>query len=69
MPKLRTAHPDVRNFILTVMIYWIEQTGIDGWRLDVADEMEMSTLQTIELFRNILIFYLVKPGEMHFGWW
>ena len=46
MPKLRTAHPDVRNFILSVMIYWIEQTGIDGWRLDVADEMEMSTLQT-----------------------
>ncbi|HOG61734.1 MAG TPA: alpha-amylase family glycosyl hydrolase, partial [Flexilinea sp.] len=24
-------------------------TGIDGWRLDVADEMEMSTLQTIRM--------------------
>ncbi len=49
MPKLRTAHSDVRDFILSVMIYWIEQTGIDGWRLDVADEMEMSTLQTIRM--------------------
>lgn len=49
MPKLRTAHPDVRDFILSVMIFWIEQTGIDGWRLDVADEMEMSTLQTIRM--------------------
>lgn len=47
MPKLKTFNPEVRNFILEVLTYWVETAGIDGWRLDVADEIEMSTLQTI----------------------
>ncbi len=45
MPKLRTSHPDVRDMILDVMFYWIEKAGIDGWRLDVADEVERTTWQ------------------------
>lgn len=45
MPKLRTADPDVRKFILSVMSYWIEMADIDGWRLDVADEVESGTWQ------------------------
>ncbi len=40
MPKLNTANPEVRAFILEVMRYWIRETGIDGWRLDVADEVD-----------------------------
>ncbi len=47
MPKLRTSHPDVREMILDVMTYWIREAGIDGWRLDVADEVDFSTLQMI----------------------
>ena len=42
MPKLNTGNPDVQDFILSVMSYWIEEYGIDGWRLDVADEVEGS---------------------------
>lgn len=42
MPKLNTANPEVRDFILKVMFYWIEEFGIDGWRLDVADEVDPS---------------------------
>ena len=45
MPKLNTSNPDVRCFILEVMEYWIERYHIDGWRLDVADEVDMSVWQ------------------------
>ncbi|WP_018250244.1 alpha-glycosidase [Orenia marismortui] len=40
MPKLKTANPEVRNYILDIARYWIEEVGIDGWRLDVADEID-----------------------------
>lgn len=40
MPKLNTSHPEVRDYILDVARYWIEEAGIDGWRLDVADEVD-----------------------------
>lgn len=40
MPKLNTSNLEVREFILQVMEYWIKEFGIDGWRLDVADEVD-----------------------------
>lgn len=45
MPRLRTANPRVREYILSVMLYWLQTAGIDGWRLDVADEIDASTLR------------------------
>jgi len=42
MPKLNTANREVREFILKVMDYWIDEFKIDGWRLDVADEVDES---------------------------
>lgn len=45
MPKLRTSNPEVRNFILEVMEYWIREAEIDGWRLDVADEVDYEVWQ------------------------
>ncbi len=47
MPKLRTANPEVRKLILDILCYWVEKAGIDGWRLDVADEIELQTLQIV----------------------
>jgi glycosidase len=41
MPKLNTSNPEVRSFILKVMSYWVDLAGIDGWRLDVADEVDV----------------------------
>lgn len=40
MPKLNTEHPDVKLYLLDVAAYWIEEVGIDGWRLDVANEVD-----------------------------
>ncbi|MEK0312450.1 glycoside hydrolase family 13 protein [Cohnella sp. 56] len=40
MPKLNTRHPDAAQYLLDVAAYWIEEAGIDGWRLDVANEVD-----------------------------
>ena len=40
MPKLNTANPEVQEYLLRVARYWIEEVGIDGWRLDVANEVD-----------------------------
>ncbi len=41
MPKINTANKEARKFLLDVVEYWTEGTNIDGWRLDVSDEIEM----------------------------
>lgn len=40
MPKLRTSHPEVKEYLLGVATYWIKEFDIDGWRLDVANEVD-----------------------------
>ena len=40
MPKLSTANPQVRDYLLSVATYWIEEFNIDAWRLDVANEVD-----------------------------
>lgn len=40
MPKLKTSNPEVKAYLLNVAKYWIEEFDIDGWRLDVANEVD-----------------------------
>ncbi|WP_252700773.1 glycoside hydrolase family 13 protein [Natronosalvus vescus] len=40
MPKLNTENPEVKSHLLDVATYWIETADIDGWRLDVANEVD-----------------------------
>ncbi|MFZ4907727.1 glycoside hydrolase family 13 protein [Enterococcus thailandicus] len=40
MPKLNTANPEVQAHLLKIATYWIEEFDIDGWRLDVANEVD-----------------------------
>lgn len=39
MPKLMTRHPEVRRYLLDVARRWTA-LGVDGWRLDVANEVD-----------------------------
>ena len=39
MPKLNTANEEVVDYFCKVGTYWIEDMDIDGWRLDVANEI------------------------------
>lgn len=40
MPKLNTANPAVQEYFGRVGRYWIERFHVDGWRLDVANEVD-----------------------------
>jgi cyclomaltodextrinase len=40
MPKLNTHNKEVREYLLKVGEYWVKEMGIDGWRLDVCDEVD-----------------------------
>ncbi|MDR0267595.1 alpha-glycosidase [Paenibacillus sp.] len=40
MPKFNTANPEVRKYLLDVAEYWIKEIQLDGWRLDVANEVD-----------------------------
>lgn len=39
MPKMNTANPQVEAYFCEVGRYWIREMDIDGWRLDVANEI------------------------------
>ena len=40
LPKLDTANPEVRDYLCGVGEHWLREYGTDGWRLDVADEVD-----------------------------
>lgn len=39
MPKLNTGNAEVAEYLCNVGAYWIREADIDGWRLDVANEI------------------------------
>ncbi|MBQ1786522.1 MAG: glycoside hydrolase family 13 protein [Turicibacter sp.] len=49
MPKLNTENPEVIDYFLEVGRYWVREFDIDGWRLDVANEVDHTFWR---LFRN-----------------
>lgn len=40
MPKLNTANTKLREYLLSSVRYWTTEFQIDGWRLDVSDEID-----------------------------
>ncbi len=40
MPKLNTQNESVQQYLLDIATYWIKEFDIDGWRLDVANEID-----------------------------
>jgi glycosidase len=38
LPKLNTENPEVRKYLFDMTRFWLDQ-GIDGWRLDVPNEI------------------------------
>lgn len=39
MPKFNTSNPQVQEFLINIAVSWIRKYDIDGWRLDVSDEV------------------------------
>lgn len=42
MPKWNTSNSEVQKYLIDIAVYWIEKYKIDGWRLDVSDEVSHS---------------------------
>lgn len=40
MPKLNTENSEVKEYLLETGRYWVREFDIDGWRLDVANEVD-----------------------------
>ncbi|WP_304226631.1 glycoside hydrolase family 13 protein [Gracilinema caldarium] len=40
MPKFNTTNPEVKEYLLSVAEYYIKECDIDGWRLDVSNEID-----------------------------
>lgn len=45
MPRLRVANPETREYVLSVIRYWMNAAHIDGWRFDVADELDAGAVR------------------------
>lgn len=39
MPKFNTSKKEVCEYLIDIATYWIKEFDIDGWRLDVSDEI------------------------------
>lgn len=39
MPKLNLDNQETADYVINVALYWLRTAGIDGWRLDVGDEV------------------------------
>lgn len=63
MPKLCTSNQKVCRFILDVMEHWIIYAGIDGWRLDVADEVDPHVWRTARVYLKEKYPELLLLGE------
>ena len=48
MPKLNTANPEVQQYFADVCRYWVGKYKIDGWRLDVANEVSKDFWRTFK---------------------
>lgn len=55
MPKFDTNNEEVQEFLIDIALFWIKEYDIDGWRLDVSDEVSHS-------FWRKLLVYVKSPS-------
>ena len=42
MPRINTSNQHAIDYLVNSAVYWTKELNIDGWRLDVADEVSIS---------------------------
>lgn len=47
MPRINTGNDEAIKYISKICTYWIKNYDIDGWRLDVSDEISFKCLRKI----------------------
>lgn len=64
MPKFDTNNDEVIKYLTDAALYWTEKLNLDGWRLDVYDEV---SIKFWRVFREVLKEYnpdLIIVGEI-----
>lgn len=68
MPKLNMSNPDTVQYFLDVASYWLREFHIDGFRLDVCDEIDHSFLKKFyEHVKKVNPDAIVIGEIMHMG--
>lgn len=47
MPKFNTSNKEVEKYLIDVLLYWTKEFDIDGWRFDVADELDRGFIRKV----------------------
>ncbi|MDY0075446.1 MAG: glycoside hydrolase family 13 protein [Acholeplasmataceae bacterium] len=71
MPKWNTESKLTQDYLLKVVSYWIKACDIDGWRLDVSNEISHTFLRKIkEVAKNIKpdVFILGENWDQGTPW-
>ncbi|WAM31849.1 glycoside hydrolase family 13 protein [Caldicellulosiruptor naganoensis] len=64
MPRIDTSKKDVQDFFLSVLKYWLLEFDVDGFRFDVANELDKSFLRRIRLELKTLKKDVLLIGEV-----
>jgi cyclomaltodextrinase / maltogenic alpha-amylase / neopullulanase len=64
MPKLNTSNKEVQQYFANVGEYWITEYNIDGWRLDVANEIDRNFWRTFRTTTKGVKKDVVLIGEV-----
>ena len=64
MPRIDTSKKDVQDFFLSVLKYWLLEFDVDGFRFDVANELDKSFLRRIRLELKRLKKNILLIGEV-----
>ncbi len=68
MPKLNLRNPETAAYIIGVAKHWIQTCDIDGWRLDVSDEVGHRFWRHFrEAIREVKPDALLIGEEWHYG--
>ena len=64
MPKINMLNQEARDYFVSVATYWVKEFEIDGWRFDVANEIDMSFLKEVHAQTRALNPNLYLLGEI-----
>lgn len=64
MPKVNMQNKDARDYFVSVATYWVSEANIDGWRFDVANEIDMAFLKEVHTQTRLIKPDLYLLGEI-----
>ena len=67
LPKFNIKNKGVRKYLLSIAKYWVE-FGIDGWRIDAAEQIKDKTFwqefrQTVKTINPCLLYTSPSPRD------